>query len=62
MGVELESVLISESNSILNQLLLHLSSCKKRVIAGISIIANIEEMHPVELSSDEQLVRGLCAF
>ena len=57
MGVELESVLMSESNSILNQLLLHLSSCKKRIIAGISIIANIGEMHPVELGNDEQLVR-----
>ena len=60
MGVELESVLMSESNSILNQLLLHLSSCKKRIIAGISIIANIGETHPVELGSDEQLVRNHC--
>ena len=60
MKVELESVLRSEANHILNQLLLNLSLFKKQVMAGVCFIARVGEREPLEFSSDENLVSDGC--
>ena len=57
MKVELKSVLRSEANHILNQLLLNLSLYKKRVRLGVNFIAKtVTDDKSQDFSTDKNLV------
>ena len=59
MKVDLESVLRSEANHILNQLLLNLSLYKKQVMAGVCFIARVGEREALDSDSEENLVSDM---
>ena len=53
-GFDMTALLHSESRSVLNLLLLHLSTYKVRVLAGIKIVAGIKRT--VSIESEEHVV------
>ena len=53
-GFDMTALLHSESRSVLNLLLLHLSAYKVRVLAGIRIVAGIKKT--VSIESEEHVV------
>lgn len=54
------AVLHTEARNVLNLLLLHLSTHKKRVLGGVKIVAGIKRS--VSIESEQNIVSGIFLF
>ncbi len=63
---EMTTLLLSNMKNILNLLLLHLSTHRERVLAGIKMLAEMNQLageeKPLQMDSEKQMVSWHCLY